>query len=163
MIGSQYINHRKFGSVFLYHIPESNHIIVINWRNCCNQLSFFQFLVFKGNTPVLLVAVVPQSPFHHIKCHPYDIPWNKLRAIIGACWVAIMSSLPVVDSPTIDWIWESFFQLSNGGSADSNLDELSFVNKDLKVVSSSFSEYFCAHGSFEPVAFCGFCPETLRI
>lgn len=74
-----------------------------------------------------------------------------------------MSRLPVVDGPPVHAIRKGFVEIGNRGSAYADLDELAFVDEDLKVVSASFSEDFRAHGGLEAVAFCGFGLEAFWI
>ena len=74
-----------------------------------------------------------------------------------------MSGLSVVDGPAVHAIRKGLFEVGNGGSAYSDLDELPLVNKYLEVVFASFREYFCAHGGLKAVALGGLGPEALGI
>lgn len=74
-----------------------------------------------------------------------------------------MPGLPVVDSPAVDTVGERLVEIGDGGSTDAYLDELSLVDEDLEVVPASLCEDFCAHSSFEAVAFSGFGLEALCI
>jgi hypothetical protein len=61
------IGQGQSASVLLYHVAEGKYIVVVDWRYCGHQLPFLQLFVLEGNTPVLLVAVVPESPLHHVE------------------------------------------------------------------------------------------------
>lgn len=74
-----------------------------------------------------------------------------------------MTGLAVVDGPAVDSIREGLFEIGNRGTANSNLDELSLVDKDFKIVSSSLSENLRAHGGLKPISLGGFGPETFGI
>lgn len=63
-----------------------------------------------------------------------------------------MTCLPVVNSPSMDTIRECLLEVGERGSADSNFDELSFINEDLKVIFATFCEDLCAHGGLEAVS-----------
>jgi hypothetical protein len=60
--------------------------------------------------------------------------------------------LAVVDGPAVDAIGEGFLEVSDGGPAYSNFDELALVNKDFEIVLTSFSEDLGAYRGLESVA-----------
>lgn len=74
-----------------------------------------------------------------------------------------MPCLAVVDGPAVDSIREGFLEIGNGGTANSNLDELSLVDKDFEIVSSSLGEYLCAHGGLKAISLGGLGSEAFRI
>lgn len=74
-----------------------------------------------------------------------------------------MAGLPVVDGPSVDSVRKSLFEISDGGTANSDLDELPFVDEDFEIVSSSLGEDLSAHGGLKSIAFSGLSPKTLRI
>jgi hypothetical protein len=62
-----------------------------------------------------------------------------------------VAGLSIVNGPSVDTVGEGFFEIGDGGSADSDLNKLSFVDKYLEIVSTSLCEYFCAHGGLEAI------------
>jgi hypothetical protein len=71
--------------------------------------------------------------------------------------------LPVVYRPPVQPVRKSFVQIGDCWSAYAYLDELTFIDEDLKIVPASFCENFCAHGGLEAVTFGRFCLETFWI
>ena len=63
----------------------------------------------------------------------------------------------------MDSIGEGLFQICNTWSAHTDLDKLSFVDKYLEIVSSSFGEYLGAHSRLKTIAFSWFGSQTLRV
>ena len=74
-----------------------------------------------------------------------------------------MPRLTVVDAPAVNGVGECFFKVEGMGSADSNFDELSFIDKQLKVVPASLDKYFWPDGSFKPASFFGCADEAILI
>ena len=74
-----------------------------------------------------------------------------------------MPSLTVVDSPAMRSIRESFVHIGHAGSTNSNLDQLTLVDEDLKIVAAAFREDLCSQGGLEAVALGRFGLEAFRV
>lgn len=66
-----------------------------------------------------------------------------------------MSGLAVVYGPAVNSVTEGPIQGRDVGTTDSNLDELAFIDEDLKVVPATWSEYLSSEGGFEAITIIG--------
>lgn len=74
-----------------------------------------------------------------------------------------MSRLAIVNRPSVHPIRKGLLEIGDGWSAYSNFDELTFVYKNLEIVSASFREDLGAHGGLEAISFSRFCLQTFWI
>lgn len=140
MIRKMVVNSYHITSIFFYHASQRELIARVNRRHCCHQLSLFKRVLLEGHAPILPILVEPQRALNHIQRHSDNIPCRQLRAIIRSSRVAIMSGLPIVYRPPFIGITKRAFKIVNIGSADSYLDQLSFIDEDFEIVSSPFGK-----------------------
>ena len=74
-----------------------------------------------------------------------------------------MSQLPVVDSPARQMVRKSLLQVGGVGPTNSYFDELTLINKELKVVPPPFHKHLGSEGSFEPTALFGSADKAILI
>ena len=74
-----------------------------------------------------------------------------------------MSCLAIVNRPSIHPIRKGLLEIGDRWSAYSNLDELTFVYKNLEIVSTSFRKDLGAHSSLKAITFSRFGLQTLWI
>ena len=63
-----------------------------------------------------------------------------------------MSSLTVINSPPADSIGEGFFYIKGGRPADSNFNELTFIDKNLEIILPTLGKGLCADDCLEPTS-----------
>lgn len=126
-------------------------------------MSFSELLIFESDSPILSISVKCQSPHLHVHRNPNDVSCLKLGTIRDSRWVAIVSGLPIVDRPSRSVVAKCFTKGVVVGSCDSNLEELSLVDENLKIVPSSFPESLCSHDGLEPTALFGSACETFGV
>jgi len=63
-----------------------------------------------------------------------------------------MSRLTVINSPPVDSIGEGFFYIKGGRPADSNFNELTFIDKNLEIIFPTLRKGLCADGCLEPAS-----------
>lgn len=140
-------------SVFFDHVPEGEGVVVVDGGDRGDKVSLFEFIVFEGDSPAGLVTVIAEGSFDHVQGHSDNVSSGQLGAVVGACGIAVVAGLPVVDGPPVDSIREGLFQVRERWAADSDFDELPLVDEDFEVVSPSFGEDLCAHRGLEAVSF----------
>ena len=140
-------------SVLLYHAAQSETVVVINRTHRSHELSLSKSWVLESMPPIISIAIVPERAFYHVECHSYYVSRSKLGAVGRACRVAVVSCLPVIDSPAVWSIRKRLFEVGDCRPCDPDLQQLSLVDEYFEIVLSSFHEDLCSEGGFEPVAF----------
>ena len=128
-------------SIFFDHASESKLISWINRCHCGYKFSLFECFFFEGHSPILSIFIKSKSSFDHVQSNPNYVPCSQLSAIIRTCWVTIVSRLTVINGPTLISVTKCTLKVCNCWATNSNFDKLSFIDKDLKVISASFSKY----------------------
>lgn len=78
-----------------------------------------------------------------------------MRAILRPRGIAIMSRLAIVDTPTVHCVGKGFLYVKRRGSADSDFNEVAFIDENLEIVLCACCENFSADDSLESAAFFG--------
>ena len=128
-------------SIFFDHAPKSKLISWINRCHCGYKFSLFEWFFFKGHSPILSIFIKTKSSLNHVQSNSNYVACSQLSTIIWTCWVTIVSCLAVINGPTFISVTKCTLKVCNSGATHTNFDELSFIDKNLKVISASFSKY----------------------
>ena len=137
-----------YRSIFFNHSPDCEDIPWIYWRNSSNKLSLFEFLIFISYPPWFSVSIVWEGSINHINSNSEYIASFERSPIFGSSWVTIMSQLPIINTPAINCIAESALKFYIW-TTNSYFKQLSFIDKQLEIISWSCLKYLCSEGGFE--------------